>query len=73
MGRGQAAKGAGWRRVNGGVGQAAGESRVKGRLLEARVEDPKSVETRKEIQVFAGWWPLLLPTARPNSQTFSPF
>jgi hypothetical protein len=30
------------------------KSRVKGRLLEARVEDPKSVETRKEIQVFRG-------------------
>lgn len=44
----------GQRQWSGGVGQAAGESRVKGRLLEARVEDPKSVETRKEIQVFRG-------------------
>lgn len=47
-------KGRGRGRGNGGVGQAAGESRVKGWLLEARVEDPKSVETRKEIQVFRG-------------------
>jgi hypothetical protein len=41
-------------------------------LLEARVERPKSVETRKEIQVGAGR-PLLLPTAPPKGQTFSPF
>jgi hypothetical protein len=55
-------------------GSWSGESRavVGVGLLEARVERPKSVETRKEIQVGAGR-PLLLPTAPPKGQTFSPF
>ena len=40
--------------------------RSEGRLREARVEDPKSVETRKETQVFRGMVLLLLPTMPPE-------
>jgi hypothetical protein len=74
-------EGGGTRRVAGSgewwqlaAGSWSGESRavVGVGLLEARVERPKSVETRKEIQVGAGR-PLLLPTAPPKGQTFSPF
>ena len=60
-----------------GAGRRPVKSRVKGRLLEARVEDPKSVETRKEIQVFRGMVAAITThrAARTpvGSQTFSPF
>ena len=57
VGRGRGGRGGRLRRggnrhavcVCAGAGRQPVKSRVKGRLLKARVEDPKTVETRKEI------------------------